>query len=133
LPDVWTASERVFEEVCVAKISLLPTQWPSFLAQLSATAARLGVRWRIVGQPIGVGLVGMQSDDPGRLVELLRAARAALAAIDGSLTIHRAPPEVKRAIDVWPAIGTALPLMRRIKAQFDPNETLAPGRFVGGI
>ena len=32
-----------------------------------------------------------------------------------------------------PRAGDALPLMRAVKAQFDPKNTLNPGRFVGGI
>ncbi len=30
-------------------------------------------------------------------------------------------------------VDNALPLMREIKRQFDPNRTLNPGRFLGGI
>jgi glycolate oxidase FAD binding subunit len=35
--------------------------------------------------------------------------------------------------DAWGNPGDALPLMRAIKHQLDPNNTLNPGRFVGGI
>jgi glycolate oxidase FAD binding subunit len=87
----------------------------------------------MVGQPIGVGLVGLLCDNLIRLVELLQELRAALGEIDGSLTIHRWPVAMKRAIDVWPDVGNALPLMRKVKSQFDPNGTLSPGRYVGGI
>jgi glycolate oxidase FAD binding subunit len=36
-------------------------------------------------------------------------------------------------VDVWGYRGDALPLMRRVKEQFDPSGVLAPGVFVGGI
>jgi glycolate oxidase FAD binding subunit len=36
-------------------------------------------------------------------------------------------------MDVWGSAGDALPLMRSIKAQFDPTGALNPGRFIGGI
>jgi glycolate oxidase FAD binding subunit len=43
-----------------------------------------------------------------------------------------APEELKRRLDVWgPARG--IEVMRRIKAQFDPDGRMSPGRFVGGI
>jgi glycolate oxidase FAD binding subunit len=40
---------------------------------------------------------------------------------------------VKQRFDVWGDAGDALPLMRRVKAQFDPTGCLNPGRFIGGI
>jgi glycolate oxidase FAD binding subunit len=43
-----------------------------------------------------------------------------------------APPDVRAGIDVWGPAG-GLDLMRRVKATFDPQRRLAPGRFVGGI
>jgi glycolate oxidase FAD binding subunit len=41
--------------------------------------------------------------------------------------------EVRGGIDVWGSVGEGLGLMRRVKQQFDPQRTLNPGRFVGGI
>lgn len=51
----------------------------------------------------------------------------------GFLTVLSAPIEVKRKIDVWGYSGNALELMRGIKKQFDSENILSPGRFVGGI
>jgi glycolate oxidase FAD binding subunit len=36
-------------------------------------------------------------------------------------------------LDTWGQLGDALPLMRAVKNQFDPRNTLNPGRFIGGI
>ena len=36
-------------------------------------------------------------------------------------------------IETWGTPGDALPLMRSVKQQLDPEKTLNPGRFVGGI
>jgi glycolate oxidase FAD binding subunit len=41
-------------------------------------------------------------------------------------------PALIGRIDPW-GTPAALDLMRRVKAQFDPHNTLNPGRFVGGI
>ncbi|WP_414621996.1 FAD-binding oxidoreductase [Calothrix sp. CCY 0018] len=51
----------------------------------------------------------------------------------GFLTVLSAPIEVKQKIDVWGYSGNALELMRGIKKQFDSENILSPGRFVGGI
>jgi glycolate oxidase FAD binding subunit len=36
-------------------------------------------------------------------------------------------------METWGTGGDALPLMRAVKQQMDPKNTLNPGRFVGGI
>ncbi len=57
-----------------------------------------------------------------------RAVRAG-----GSLVVERCPTEVKAPIDVWGDVGPAVRIMRTLKATFDPQGILNPGRFVGGI
>jgi glycolate oxidase FAD binding subunit len=37
------------------------------------------------------------------------------------------------SFDAWGNAGDALPLMSAVKREFDPEDTLNPGRFVGGI
>jgi glycolate oxidase FAD binding subunit len=44
-----------------------------------------------------------------------------------------APEKLRAGLDVWGAPPASLPLMRTLKTRFDPNGTLAPGRYVGGI
>jgi glycolate oxidase FAD binding subunit len=49
-----------------------------------------------------------------------------------SAVVLHAPAEVRAVVDLWgpvPSIG----LMRAVKAQFDPEHRMAPGRFAGGI
>jgi glycolate dehydrogenase FAD-binding subunit len=48
----------------------------------------------------------------------------------GSAVVLSAPDDVR--LDRWGPIP-ALPLMRRVKDQFDPGHRLSPGRFAGGI
>ena len=50
----------------------------------------------------------------------------------GALVVEEYAPALAGRIDLWGA-PAALDLMRRVKAQFDPHNTLNPGRFVGGI
>jgi len=51
----------------------------------------------------------------------------------GAVIFERLPLDQKSDVDVWCGPILGLPLMRRLKAKFDPNGILAPGRFVGGI
>lgn len=51
----------------------------------------------------------------------------------GALVIEMGPLEVKERIDVWGSPGQGEGIMRRLKAQLDPDGILNPGRFVGGI
>jgi glycolate oxidase FAD binding subunit len=66
-------------------------------------------------------------------VHLLRQLRGEAEARASNLVVWRAPAEVRAEVDVWGNPGEGLGLMRRVKAQFDPNNMLNPGRFVGGI
>ena len=68
-----------------------------------------------------------------RLVGAIEEARRQATEAGGALVVAAAPVAVKRRIDVWGDAGSALPLMRRLKQQFDPRGTLNPGRFIGGL
>jgi glycolate oxidase FAD binding subunit len=90
---------------------------------IAARAAGLHVRGSA-----GAGVVHAAADD----VTSLDVLRAVCARHGGSVVVVDAPAEVKQVTDVWGPVP-ALDLMRRVKAQFDPDHRLAPGRFVGGI
>ncbi len=65
----------------------------------------------------------------------LAAARTDVQALgaNASLVIERCPTVLKKAIDIWGDPGPSIGLMRAIKAQLDPRNTLNPGRYIGGI
>lgn len=131
-PDDWSAGEHLFDDPgnCVAKFSLLPTRLAGMVNRVGELAARYDADWKIVGQTIGVGLLGFRST---RMVELIQELQEITTAAGGSIAILRCATGLKKQIQVWPDVGNSLPLMRRIKDQFDPNGILSPGRFVGGI
>ena len=60
--------------------------------------------------------------------------RGVASAANGVAIVLAAPPSWKRDVDVWcgepPA---ALPLMRKLKALYDPTRVLNPGRYVAGL
>lgn len=70
--------------------------------------------------------------DPGLAANLVSDLRAELRNGGGHCVVLTAPPAIRDRIDVWGPVE-GLGLMRRVKEQFDPKGTFAPGRFVGGI
>jgi glycolate oxidase FAD binding subunit len=81
----------------------------------------------------GAGFAGGTPADTAAAVAALTRARGAQVALGGTLTVAAAPPEVRAGFDPWGAPPAAVEVMRRLKARFDPDGRLAPGRFVGGI
>jgi glycolate oxidase FAD binding subunit len=53
--------------------------------------------------------------------------------LGGRVTIPWCPTEVKRDVNVWGPLRDDFPVMLKLKAQFDPDRILNPGRFLGGI
>jgi glycolate oxidase FAD binding subunit len=76
------------------------------------------------------------ADSVADLVAVLRAGLDGLG--DGlppsraSAVVLSAPPAVRDTVDIWGPVPS-LALMRAVKAQFDPEHRMAPGRFAGGI
>ena len=113
------------------KASLPPAAVRGFVATLADGDAGAGmplIAYPTVGV-VRVALADAETDEMASIVERLRANAIAAG---GSLVVTRAPVELKRRIDVWGEVD-ALALMRNLKQQFDPESTLNPGRFVGGI
>jgi anthranilate/para-aminobenzoate synthase component I len=67
------------------------------------------------------------------LMNALQALRGEVDRLEGTRIVSQCPVAMKEDLDVWGTVKDALPLMQRIKQKFDPEQTLNPGRFVGGI
>ena len=65
--------------------------------------------------------------------EQLQQIQARAAAMGGDAIVETCPPAVKEHLDVWGLEPSAAAIMRRIKRQFDPDNLLNPGRFIGGL
>jgi glycolate oxidase subunit GlcD len=66
---------------------------------------------------------------PGETARALERLRQRAENLGGKLVIERAPIEIKNEIDSWGSFGSATELMRRVRAQLDPENILSPGRF----
>lgn len=74
----------------------------------------------------GVGTMHVfGTEGPGELREL----RLLLEANGGALVIERAPADLRRAVGTWGTPRTPEAIGRSLKARFDPNGVLSPGRF----
>ncbi|HEU5349389.1 MAG TPA: FAD-binding oxidoreductase [Ktedonobacterales bacterium] len=115
-----------------ARAALLPGELAGWLATLQSAAVEngLALRWRAHA---GHGAVRARlAGQPESLVAVTQSLRQAAEAARGALVIEEYAPMLIGRIDPW-GTPAALDLMRRVKAQFDPHNTLNPGRFVGGI
>jgi glycolate oxidase FAD binding subunit len=120
-----------FEKADVGvKVACPPADLPAVLDDLLAGPP--GWSGPIRGHA-GTAVLWVAGGDGTVLAGAITAARERLTARGGSLVLVKAPPELKRAVDVWGPAGDALGLMRRVKERFDPDRRLSPGRFVGGI
>jgi glycolate oxidase FAD binding subunit len=81
----------------------------------------------------GHALLRWQGGTADTAAALVQGLRAEAEALGHNLVVWRAPGQVRSQVEVWCNVGEGLPLMRKVKQQFDPNGTLNPGRFVGGI
>jgi glycolate oxidase FAD binding subunit len=130
----WSGSEPAI----VARLSVLPTEIPTALLALQEILEDTHSKANAVVQAHGLGLIRIEAPGPAEsnlddLIAVVDELRRRIGQQGGTLTILSAPLPFKRRLDVWGAANDAMPLMRRIKAQLDPKNTLNPGRFMGGL
>jgi glycolate oxidase FAD binding subunit len=138
---------RPFEKAEVAlKATFPPAELPGILTELFG-GDRRSREWRWIGPVSAHAATGvlwmtsgfrqgdLQADGPevASVAGAITDVRELLAARGGSLVVVKAPPHLKRLVDVWGPPGDAVGLMRRVKERFDPDRRMSPGRFVGGI
>jgi glycolate oxidase FAD binding subunit len=127
--ELWTFSDPA--STAIAKISILPTNIARTIKLVADSANAQQLRWRALIYATGLGWVRLEGK-PSALCAALQALRGELQGQEGSVvTLHR--PSKMPAFDTWGTAGDALPLMKAVKQQLDPKNTLNPGRFVGGI
>ena len=75
----------------------------------------------------GIGVVHCSIESGAQEV---RAVRAAVESVGGSLVLMAAPTDVTRELGAWGTQPPTLELMQRLKTAFDPQRVINPGRFV---
>jgi glycolate oxidase FAD binding subunit len=107
----------------VAKLSVLPADVASAIAQCEASAARVGASVAINARALS-----------GVLYARIRPVTAAalttlIAELPGLQWVATTLPDTPR----WGAPPQGLDVMRRIRDEFDPLQLLNPGRFLSGV
>ncbi len=134
--STWTAREELWASAdpattAIAKISILPATLARTMELVKRTANEHQLRWKTLIYAMGLGWLRLEGKADS-LRGALEALRGELQGQGGSLVaLHR--PVKMPAFDAWGDAGDALPLMKDVKQQLDPKNTLNPGRFVGGI
>jgi glycolate oxidase FAD binding subunit len=119
-------------------LSVLPAQAGEVMEQAAEAARARGLGCACSAHAgVGVVVAALFSDqDPQeltRVVATLGDWRGIARGSGGHAVLEWAPLAVKSQVPVWDDAGAAGRIMRRIKAQLDPQNLLNPGRFVAGI
>ena len=122
-------------EVVIAKLNLKRTDVAEFVAQVGhADWARDVQMMALLGSGVLYLTLPVTSNtDFQQLADALTQLRQSAMMAQGNLIIETAPPELKRHIDVWGSVGGTLSLMKQVKAKFDPDGLLNPGRFISSV
>lgn len=112
------------------KAGVLITDVPRVFRALEKLSEEKGIK-AFASAKAGNGIMDVSLEgEPECLLPVVKSLRELTSSLKGSLVIEDAPRELKSGIDVWGDMGSALPLMKRIKSSFDPRGILNPGRFI---
>lgn len=103
------------------KATMLPSDIPKFTSMIHNLGGSA------VTQATGI----MTASLPVAVEQQLPQLRQQFIDAQGSLTVLQQP--VSTNVDLWGPMPNSFPLIQKIKQHFDPNRTLNPGRFFGGI
>ncbi len=132
--QVWQARQQLWAEpdAAIAKLSVLPADISASLQVLRQLCDSNSSQWAAVIQATGLGAMRISSGSPESVQKILSILRRSIEGDGGSLTLLRSMAQMPH-FDAWGSVGDSLALMRAVKERFDPNRTLNPGVFVGGI
>jgi glycolate oxidase FAD binding subunit len=126
------ADSSVWSEVQAALVSIPPDG--AARVRLLGRTSDVAAMWRWLeeagGKPIvALPLVGIVVGDrpEDRVLDRVGAARES----GKTVVIERASPTIKGRIDVFGPVPDSVPLIRALKARFDPQRLLSPGRALG--
>jgi glycolate oxidase subunit GlcD len=129
----FTANQLKFSGDLSWRVSLKPTDLVTFLDDIRALendeASFKSLEWHA---GLGDGRLRATARTPTYHREAVRALsglRERAEALEGRLFLENAPPEIKAEFDPWGDPGSVSELLKRVKAELDPQNLLAPGRF----
>ncbi len=118
------------DDETVARIATLPSRLVDVDRALRRAVEGTGARATLVSSTaLGLHTARLSGGDPGAQARAMDALRRDVLATGGNVLLHRRPPGVEPLLDALGPPPSTAALLRRIKAQFDPNNRCAPGRF----
>jgi len=115
------------------KISSLPTEVVDLLVWLQETTSEHDVEITVAGRAaLGIMEVWL-SGSYGAQARVVTKLRDRFSEGEGSAIIRQGTASLRQQVNPWGPESNALPLMKRVKQQFDPNMLLNPGRGPWGI
>jgi glycolate oxidase FAD binding subunit len=125
------APGTVADDEALLRLSAPPAQLGKIIDHIEGATRELALDVRLAAHA-GNGVVFARLRGP-RLATLLPPLLSTLGTDGSNPMLLAAPPDAKRGLDVWGPLPDSFPLMQRIKAEFDPRNTLNPGRFLGHL
>ncbi len=125
--DVWhrQRTRQRSADGTVVRVSGLASELPAVLRSAQQVGATL------VGRAgLGLSWLTLHHQDTAEVVAGVEELRRQLRPFP--CVVLDAPMAVREKVEVW-GEDEAVPLMRRVKARFDPHRVCNPGIFVGGI
>jgi glycolate oxidase FAD binding subunit len=95
-------------------------------AATAEAVSRLGGFEYVAAHGVGEVVAALES---GEIADL----RSWAESVGGTVVIERAPDEMYASIDPWGSAPGSLAVQRRVKAAFDPDGIMVPGRLPGGV
>ncbi|MCC6626257.1 MAG: FAD-binding oxidoreductase [Chloroflexi bacterium] len=138
--DLWATAANLAQvadlasDEAVLKLAVVPTDVPAALESIATACTDAGLTALRTAQA-GVGVV-LARVRPAAGVDAgpaLARVQAALVVRWRHATVLGCAPHLKPGLAIWGAEPSGLAVMKAIKQEYDPNRTLNPGRYVGGI
>ena len=133
--EAWRAYEaQVWHtEGTLLKIAVLPSHVGDLVELIERATASRSVDYRVGGRAaLGVLFLKLRGDVE-RHMEIVQDVRRTAVERGGSAVLLSTPLPVERRVEAWGEVGDSRRTMQAVKARFDPNGTLSPGRGPGGV
>lgn len=129
---VWGAWSREFHPRLLAlRAAVLPSAVAPAVEALDRALTGSAQR---LSATVSAGVIRIILDaGAGDEAAFVERAKDIVSLHNGSVVVEDASPALKARIDVFGGSRADLAIMRRLKEQFDPQGTLAPGRFAGRL